>query len=167
MTASGQLAGDPDDQLENALLNLAINARDAMLPDGGELRIRTGHVRLTEADLAGWAGARSGEYVRISVIDTGTGMSPDVLEHAFEPFFTTKPDGHGTGLGLSQVFGFISQSNGVVRIETRLGFGTAVHLDTTHPTGCARHHGRGGELRQWDSNGAAHGRDNLAGRGRG
>ncbi len=127
---------DPN-QLENALLNLAINARDAMLPDGGELRIRTRHVKLVEADLAGWAGARPGEYVRISVIDTGTGMSPDVLEHAFEPFFTTKPDGHGTGLGLSQVFGFISQSNGVVRIETRVGAGTSVHLHLPRQDGPA------------------------------
>ncbi len=128
MEACRPVVCDPN-QLENALLNLAINARDAMAPDGGELRVRTRLVTLTAADLAGWPHAVPGEYVRLSVTDTGVGMAPDVLEHAFEPFFTTKPAGQGTGLGLSQVFGFISQSNGAVRIETRRGQGTSVHLD--------------------------------------
>ncbi len=115
-------------QLENALLNLAINARDAMLPAGGSLLIETRHATLGAADIAGWEGARPGEHVRVTVRDTGAGMTPDVLARAFEPFFTTKPDGYGTGLGLSQVYGFVRQSGGVVRLESEVGRGTAVHL---------------------------------------
>jgi PAS domain S-box-containing protein len=115
-------------QLENALLNLAINARDAMLPEGGTLRLRTGHEQLDAAQLAGWSNAAPGEYVCLSMSDGGAGMSPEVLEHVFEPFYTTKPAGQGTGLGLSQVFGFISQSGGVMRIESVVGKGTVVHL---------------------------------------
>ncbi len=118
---------DPN-QFENALLNLAINARDAMLPDGGELRIGTEHVHLHSDAVAGWPDCQPGEFVRITVSDTGIGMPPGVVEHAFEPFFTTKPAGQGTGLGLSQVFGFVSQSNGLVRIDSEPGRGTAVHL---------------------------------------
>ena len=118
---------DPN-QLENALLNLAINARDAMSPAGGKLRLTTGHVFLGEPELIGWSQALPGDYVSVSVTDTGTGMAPDVLERAFEPFFTTKTLGQGTGLGLSQVFGFVSQSNGVVRLETEIGRGTTAQL---------------------------------------
>ena len=118
---------DPN-QLENALLNLAINARDAMLPDGGKLTIQTEHEALDDTQLAGWETAKAGDYVKISLIDTGAGMPPDVLKHAFEPFFTTKPAGQGTGLGLSQVFGFASQSNGMMNIESKMGEGTSVHL---------------------------------------
>jgi CheY-like chemotaxis protein len=118
---------DPN-QLENALLNLAINARDAMLPGGGKLVIKTQHVALDAAGLAGWDTAKAGDYVKISLIDTGAGMPSDVLSHAFEPFYTTKPAGQGTGLGLSQVFGFVSQSNGMINIESEVGAGTAVHL---------------------------------------
>ncbi len=114
-------------QLENALLNLAINARDAM-PQGGTFMIETDNVMLSETDIAGAAGARAGEFVRITARDTGTGMAPEVLARAFEPFFTTKPAGQGTGLGLSQVYGFVSQSNGVVRLDSTPGQGTAVHL---------------------------------------
>jgi PAS domain S-box-containing protein len=114
-------------QLENALLNLAINARDAM-PDGGKLVIKTAHVVLSAADIAGVSGACPGEHVAITVTDTGTGMQDDVLRHAFEPFYTTKPAGQGTGLGLSQVYGFVTQSNGVVRLESEPGRGTSVHL---------------------------------------
>jgi len=117
---------DPN-QLENAILNLAINARDAM-PQGGAFIVETQHAVLTTADLAGAPGARPGDYVLISAHDTGAGMSPDVLARAFEPFFTTKPAGHGTGLGLSQVYGFVSQSNGLVRLESTPGEGTRVHL---------------------------------------
>ncbi len=115
-------------QLESALLNLAINARDAMLPDGGRLVIETAHVALNKTDTADWEGANPGDYVRITVADTGSGMTPDVLAHAFEPFFTTKPDGQGTGLGLSQLYGFVRQSQGIVRLESEVGIGTAVHL---------------------------------------
>jgi PAS domain S-box-containing protein len=117
---------DPN-QLENAILNLAINARDAM-PEGGTLLIESEHAVLSEADIAGATGAYPGEYVRITTRDTGTGMAQDVLDRAFEPFFTTKPAGQGTGLGLSQVYGFISQSNGMIRLESTVGEGTSVHL---------------------------------------
>ncbi len=118
---------DPN-QLENAILNLAINARDAMQPKPGRLVLETAPKTLTAADVVGWDGAAPGDYVRVTVSDTGTGMSPDVLEHAFEPFFTTKPAGKGTGLGLSQVYGFARQSNGVLVLQSRVGEGTSVHL---------------------------------------
>ncbi len=118
---------DPN-QLENALLNLAINARDAMLPDGGRLSIGTAQMVLDEAGIGGWDGAAPGEYVRVTVADTGTGMTPDVLAQAFEPFFTTKPAGQGTGLGLSQLYGFVRQSQGIVRLESKVAAGTSVHL---------------------------------------
>ncbi|HJS87708.1 MAG TPA: ATP-binding protein [Acetobacteraceae bacterium] len=117
---------DPN-QLENVLLNLAINARDAM-PEGGQLTISTKDVCLREADVAGEEGARPGEYVEITVSDSGTGMTPDVLARAFEPFFTTKPLGQGTGLGLSQLYGFIRQSYGVVRLDSAPGRGTTARL---------------------------------------
>ncbi len=117
---------DPS-RLESALLNLAINARDAM-PEGGRLTISTRHIRLSAADLAGQGGAGPGDYVEIAVADTGVGMTPAVLARAFEPFFTTKPVGHGTGLGLSQLHGFAQQADGVVRLESAVGFGTTVRL---------------------------------------
>jgi signal transduction histidine kinase/ActR/RegA family two-component response regulator len=115
-------------QLESVLLNLAINARDAMQPRPGRLIIATAHVMLDAADLAGWDSSEPGEYVRITVTDTGCGMPPDVAAHAFEPFFTTKPEGQGTGLGLSQLYGFVRQSQGIVRLESTPGAGTSVHL---------------------------------------
>jgi PAS domain S-box-containing protein len=118
---------DPN-QLENVLLNLAINARDALAPTGGRLEIETAHVVLGDLETRHWKDAAPGEYVRITVTDNGTGMPPDVLTHAFEPFFTTKPDGQGTGLGLSQVYGFVRQSHGMVRLESIVGTGTSVHL---------------------------------------
>jgi CheY-like chemotaxis protein len=114
-------------QLENAVLNLAINARDA-LPAGGRLHIETAAETLEEADTRGFEGAAPGEYVRITMADNGTGMTADVMSRAFEPFFTTKPVGQGTGLGLSQIYGFMRQSGGMVRLESALGAGTAVHL---------------------------------------
>jgi len=117
---------DPN-QLENALLNLAINARDAS-PNGGDIIIETAQAKLDEADTANWEGAAPGEYVRVTVTDHGTGMPPDVLAHAFEPFFTTKADGQGTGLGLSQIYGFVRQSHGMVRLDSALGAGTSAHL---------------------------------------
>ncbi len=118
---------DPN-QLDNAVLNLAINARDAMLPDGGGLVIETRHTVLDSADLAGCEGAVPGDFVCLSVKDTGTGMTKDVLQRAVEPFFTTKPDGHGTGLGLSQVYGFVSQSGGLLKIHSEWGVGTTVQI---------------------------------------
>jgi PAS domain S-box-containing protein len=111
-------------QLENALLNVAINARDAM-PSGGRLTIAADN-RLVARDPSHAELPRS--YVTFTITDTGAGMSPEVLEHAFEPFFTTKPDGHGTGLGLSMVFGFVEQSGGHTTITSQPGQGTTVQL---------------------------------------
>jgi PAS domain S-box-containing protein len=118
---------DPN-QLENAVLNLAINARDAMLPQGGSLVIETAHTVLGVADVADWEGAMPGDFVCLCVRDTGNGMSPQVVQRAFEPFFTTKPDGQGTGLGLSQVYGFVSQSGGFMKLDSEVGVGTAVRI---------------------------------------
>ena len=113
---------DPN-ELENALLNLAINARDAM-PDGGRLTIETANVTIDDRvrDLA------SGDYVVISVADTGVGMAPEVLARAFEPFFTTKEVGKGTGLGLSMVYGFVRQSGGRVKASSEPGRGATVKI---------------------------------------
>jgi CheY-like chemotaxis protein len=116
-----------ESQLENALLNLAINARDAM-PDGGCLTITTRNVALAEADQHHQGEIEAGDYVEICVGDTGIGMAPDVIPKVFEPFFTTKPIGQGTGLGLSMIYGFLRQSNGQVRIDSALGEGTRVSL---------------------------------------
>jgi CheY-like chemotaxis protein len=112
-------------QLELVVLNLAINARDAM-PTGGRLTI-SGNVRLLTA-AAGDDSPAPGCYVALSVVDTGTGMAPDVMARAFEPFFTTKPPGAGSGLGLSQAFGVARQSGGTVTIDTVPGEGTQVHI---------------------------------------
>jgi PAS domain S-box-containing protein len=117
---------DPN-QLENVLLNLAINARDAM-PEGGRLTIETAGMHLTRADVAGQDGAKPGDYVKIGIADNGTGMDEATVARAFEPFFTTKPLGQGTGLGLSQIYGFVRQSGGVVRLDSAPGRGTTVCL---------------------------------------
>ena len=111
-------------QLEVAILNLAVNARDAM-PDGGTLCIEGKNVTLTPDEQTDHL---VGDFVRLTVSDTGTGMPPDVLERVFDPFFTTKEVGKGTGLGLSQVYGFARQSGGTVQIESSPGDGTRVHL---------------------------------------
>ncbi|PWC40902.1 PAS domain-containing sensor histidine kinase [Azospirillum sp. TSO35-2] len=126
-------------QIENALLNLVINARDAM-PDGGTLTIETANAPVGPAEIAGEPGVEPGDYVAVTVADTGTGMPPEVLSRVYEPFFTTKPIGQGTGLGLSQLYGFARQSGGFVRIDSTVGQGTAVrlflprhHPDRDHP----------------------------------
>ena len=123
---------DPN-QLESALLNLAINARDAM-PDGGRLVIATANARL-DSVAANTPALPSGDYICIAVTDTGVGMSAGVAARAFDPFFTTKPIGQGTGLGLSMIYGFARQSNGHVTIDSRTGQGTSVRLYLP------RHHG--------------------------
>ena len=117
---------DPN-QLEIAMLNLAVNARDAM-PDGGRLTIETANAHLDDEYARAQAEVIAGQYVSIAVSDSGTGMSPDTVARAFEPFFTTKDIGQGTGLGLSQVYGFIKQSGGHVKIYSELGQGTTVRI---------------------------------------
>jgi CheY-like chemotaxis protein len=114
-------------QLENAILNLAINARDAM-PNGGVMTIETCNTHLDAAYAETLGDVSKGQYVCICVTDTGVGMPPDVVEKAFEPFFTTKPLGEGTGLGLSMIYGFTRQSEGYARIYSELGKGTTVKL---------------------------------------
>ncbi|HCT03868.1 MAG TPA: histidine kinase [Pseudomonas sp.] len=120
-------------QLENALLNLCINASDAM-PEGGRILLETGNHWL-DANAARALDLSEGPYLRLSVTDTGTGMSPDVMAHVFEPFFTTKPIGQGTGLGLSMIYGFAQQSGGQVHLHSTEGEGTCVSLYLP------RHHG--------------------------
>src|SRR5438067_4550494 len=125
-------------QLENAIVNLAVNARDAM--DGqGMMRIATENVKLAANEVGD---IRAGDYVRISVTDTGCGMAPQVIERAFEPFFTTKPVGKGTGLGLSQIFGFAHESGGEIGIDSKVGKGTtvSVYLPRTEVAATVRIH---------------------------
>jgi CheY-like chemotaxis protein len=117
---------DPS-QVENALLNLAINARDAM-SGHGRLTIEAGNSALTDDYVAHHADVQPGQYVMLAVTDTGCGMTPDVIDHVFEPFFTTKPEGQGTGLGLSMVYGFVRQSGGHIKIYSEPGHGTTIRI---------------------------------------
>ncbi|HWV12844.1 MAG TPA: response regulator [Sphingobium sp.] len=114
-------------QLESAIINLAINARDAM-PDGGRLVLSCEEVELNQECCARNPGVTPGRYIMVGVSDTGVGIDGDTLDKVFDPFFTTKPIGQGTGLGLSMVYGFAKQSNGLVRIESKVGDGTTVRI---------------------------------------
>ena len=110
-------------QIDQTILNLAVNARDAM-PDGGSLTITTDNLRVDRVYAAEWSSVLPGDYVRVTIADTGKGMPPEVLKHAFEPFYTTKSKGEGSGLGLATVYGAVTQAEGHVRIESEPGRGT-------------------------------------------
>jgi signal transduction histidine kinase len=132
-----QVEVDPS-QLEAAILNLVVNAKDAINAEGakapatmansGKLRIETGNVSVHEGDRQQSAGVPAGEYVLIAVSDTGSGMPREVQEKAFDPFFTTKQPGQGTGLGLSQAYGFVKQSGGEINIQSEVGHGTTIRI---------------------------------------
>ena len=125
-------------QFQSAVVNLAINARDAM-PEGGRLIIETRNFALDGTFLSEDLGLKLGDYVAVSITDTGRGMPPEVIDRVFEPFFTTKPVGAGTGLGLSMVYGFIKQSGGDITIYSEVGKGTTVNLYVpTHVEGPPR-----------------------------
>jgi PAS domain S-box-containing protein len=120
------IEADPG-QIEQVVMNLCLNARDAM-PAGGTITVSVQNLRFDEDDCAVNAGSRPGEFVRLSVVDTGCGMTPEVRAHLFEPFFTTKPAGAGTGLGLATVYGIVQQAGGFIQVASEAGKGTAVHV---------------------------------------
>jgi CheY-like chemotaxis protein len=122
----GGVRADPS-QLDHILMNLAVNARDAM-PRGGTLTVATANADLGEVFARTHPGATPGQYVMLSVSDTGTGMDEHTLTHLFEPFFTTKEPGKGTGLGLSMVYGFVKQSGGYITVDSKLGEGTIFQI---------------------------------------
>jgi signal transduction histidine kinase len=138
-----RLAGDTSlalidpSQLNNAILNLALNARDSM-PDGGKLTIETGNVVVDGRGLPINGGGGAGKYVMLAVTDSGHGIPADILEHVFEPFFTTKDVDKGSGLGLSMVYGFVKQSHGYINIDSKVGHGTTVRIYLPSVSGVAR-----------------------------
>ncbi|MBA1246665.1 hybrid sensor histidine kinase/response regulator [Pseudomonas luteola] len=127
LSAGLPLACMDANQLESALINLVINARDAM-PHGGTITISTAAFDVESDQQARWAELKEGQYIQLTVTDTGMGMAPDVLAKVFEPFYTTKPIGQGTGLGLSMVYGYLKQAKGSVQILSEPGNGTSVYL---------------------------------------
>jgi PAS domain S-box-containing protein len=124
-------------QIEQVIMNLAVNARDAM-PDGGTLSIETGNIVLSEAHVQRWPWILQGQYVRLAIRDTGSGMSPEQQAHIFEPFFTTKEAGKGTGLGLSMVYGIVKQSSGYIIVESEPGSGSTFEIFLPQVEGKAR-----------------------------
>jgi two-component system cell cycle sensor histidine kinase/response regulator CckA len=114
-------------QFEQVIVNLAVNARDAM-PDGGKLTVRTVNMPAQDAEKLSYKGMPAADYVRIDVVDTGTGIPPDIVDKIFEPFFSTKEVGKGTGLGLSTVYGIVKQTGGFVYVDSEAGAGTSFRI---------------------------------------
>ena len=114
-------------QFQSAIVNMAVNARDAM-PQGGKLVVETRNILLDDDHADFQSELKPGEYVQLSISDTGTGMPPEIRDRVFEPFFTTKEKGRGTGLGLAMVYGFVKQSGGHVTIYSEVGHGTTINL---------------------------------------